>query len=69
MSNLSDRQEQILRVAAITGDDDPQHPKGAWGELNEDYEAPKQQADVKAASREETEDFYNQGRREDIKIK
>lgn len=37
MGLFSNRQESILRTAAITGDDDPQHPQGAWGEQDEDY--------------------------------
>jgi hypothetical protein len=68
MTELSARQETILRVEAITGDNDAQHPQGAWGELEEDYPPQPQQTDVKCLTFEEVETIYDQSRPEDITI-
>ncbi len=68
MTDLSARQETILRVAAITGDDDPQHPEGALGELDEDYPQQPKQEDIKCCSFEEVREFYDTGRPENLKL-
>lgn len=66
--HLSDRQESILRTAVITGDDDPQHPQGAWGELEEDYPQAPARDDIKCSTIEEVNEFYDNGRPEDTKL-
>lgn len=65
---LSNRQQEILRAEAITGADDLQHPKGAWGELQEDYPTPPPRDDIKCSTIDEVSEFYDHGRPEDIKI-
>ena len=41
MSEISDRHQEMFRVAADTGidpeDQKPDHPRGSWGEMEEDY--------------------------------
>lgn len=69
MTDLTDRQKQILRGVAPTGGDGtytrPQHPEGAWGEQDEDY-TPEDQHWSWGRGRDEYEDKYKP---EDIKIR
>lgn len=79
MSDLTNRQQAIIRVEAISGDPDPQHPGGAWGERDEDHsQAEHDQANGVASNRqggiglptaEETQTYYDSLRPTNIEIK
>lgn len=70
MTELSDRLQQILRAAAMTGinpTDQPEHPTGGWGEMDEDYsQAQHDRANGRAVNRDEAGMGYNT--REEIDI-
>lgn len=82
MADLSDRQQEILRASAVSGGDgtsNPQHPRGAWGDLDEDYSqaeanksagvAANRDADgVGSNSIEEVQTYYDSVRQGTIKL-